>query len=120
MNKLDITYLIETLEAAERDISPDGAEYTTRDIEAGRERISYALRRLRGLRADASKAAPVGSKQDSKVTHRYFVAVDGHSSSRLAPAKLYRQGVERDLHLAGSGTVEQMRALADELNGGRS
>lgn len=129
MNKLDIRYLIETLEAAERDISPDGAEYTARDIEAGRERISYALRCLRGLRADAPKAAPVGSKQDSKVTHsdgvpqqpRYVIGTDTPPRSPHTPAQLYRNGSSAGEYvLAASGSIEQMRALADELNGGRS
>jgi hypothetical protein len=50
---------------------------------------------------------------------RYIVATDGPAHSRFTPAKLYKlTGHHNRAELAGSGTLEQIQVLADELNGG--
>ena len=47
---------------------------------------------------------------------RYIVGTDTPPSSRHTPARLYRTTTPGEAVLAASGTVEQMRVLAAELN----
>lgn len=49
---------------------------------------------------------------------RYFVVTDGPALSANQTAQLYRATGRRCwVELVGTGTVEQMQRLADELNG---
>ena len=48
----------------------------------------------------------------------YIVATDGPALVATTPARLYRGSGYRDRYeLAATGTLAQMQALADELNG---
>jgi len=48
---------------------------------------------------------------------RYIVATDRPTLTSMQPARLYRETGYRDrAELAGTGTLEQMQQLADELN----